>query len=362
MKTISLKNYSFIILCLILTGCAEKRFGDGVTLKDIELGKETSFRLNLGERIKAQAFPVPWDCTDFEFTWKSSDPNIASVDNYGMIEAENLGNCTITVSSGNISRDFQVETYEVLLPEKLATLGVKHLFLFENPDNLFEAAIGKDLEPVGSGFEMVEGFNPRKKAIRIPDSYNSGGQWVYNHLYLDHGFAANGGGKTVNQFTVLVDIKFSPRPQPSKPGPGPYLYPGNDWADGWYYCLYASTFDISRKVAGADGSFFWRPSGNYGVLSTYTTDSRLFQRDKWYRFIICVDMGVSIKYWKDGVRDVQASNGSLDYDNRSWPLHGILLFADDDGEDREVEVASLAIWDRCLSDAEVREIGNPRLK
>ena len=351
MKITLIKNFSFIaVICLILSGC-EKRFGEGVSLKDIETGK-ASYRISLGSYAKAEAYPVPWDCTNYEFTWSSANPSIATVDNYGKITAEDIGTTTITVSSGSISKTFTVESYEVQLEERLKELDVKGLWQFMDANNLYKATVGSDLVPAGGGFEQRAGFNPRTKSIYVPKG---------SRMFYDHGFAANGGGSRVNNFTILVDMKFSERVHGDGLS-GPYLYPDGTWKDGWYYSLYSAAFGRESLEAEDDGSFFWRPSGNWGILSLYTQESRLFQKDTWYRFVICAEFGSSIRYWQNGVRRTPSSNGDRDQGNRTLPLYGILFFADDDGEDNAIEVASLAIWDKALSDDEVRSIGNLRLR
>ncbi|MDR1335518.1 MAG: Ig-like domain-containing protein, partial [Tannerella sp.] len=124
MKTIIMRSFCFLAVCLLLSGC-EKKFGEGVTLKDIATEGETSIRVNIGEVGKLYAFPIPYDCTDYEFKWESADPSIATVDDFGRVASVDVGTTTISVSQGNIRKEFAVEVYEVTLAEKLQKLGVK---------------------------------------------------------------------------------------------------------------------------------------------------------------------------------------------------------------------------------------------
>jgi hypothetical protein len=334
-----LKGLYFLVAGLCLTGC-EKRFGEGIVLKDIQAGD--AVRVNIGEKVKAQAWPVPWDCTDYEFTWESADPLIATVDNFGRVTSVDVGNTVIYVSQGNIRKEIPVEVYEVTLAEKLQKLGVKALWEFQDANSLFKATIGPDLVPAGSGFTQTDGYNRRAKAVSLPSSQKVNDVWQHNHLIYNHGFAANGGGKKINEFTVLIDCKF--------PG-GPTETP---WANGKYYCLYQTALDNT-----SDGDFFWRPRADYGITGLYTSSEHLCVKDTWYRFIISVQLGKELKYFMNGTQHPTGGTGDLDGE-RAWDLDGVLLFADNDGENGQgfpLIVAKLAIFDRALTEEEIKSGG-----
>jgi hypothetical protein len=327
---------------LSLAGC-ENKLGEGVTLKDIEVG--AAVRVNMGEKVKAQAWPVPWDCTDYEFTWESADPAIATVDRYGRVTSVDVGNTAVYVSQGSIRKEIPVEVYEITLQEKLDAIGVKGLWLFEDAGNLFKASVGKDLTPVGSGFTQTEGPSRRKKAVILPCSERIDDVWHHNHLICDHGFAPNGGGKNVNEFTVVVDCMF----------PGGPTSEGANWQNGKYYSLYQTFLDNS-----SDGDFFWRPSANFGVTGSYSKQEHLFVKNTWYRFVIVVNLGKELKYFMNGQYYEAGSNGDLDGD-RAWRPEGVLLFADEDGENGQgfpLHVSAVAIFDRALSDEEAKSLGS----
>jgi hypothetical protein len=334
-----MKNFYFLAACLLLSGC-ETRLGEGVALKDIAQG-ETSIRINVGQTGKLYAFPIPYDCTDYEFKWESADPDIATVDDYGRVTSLDVGNTMISVSQGSIRKEYAVEVYEVTLEEKLKALGVKALWEFKDANNLFKATVGPDLVPVGSGFTQTDGYNKRTKAIVVPCSEKVNNEWVYNHFIYNHGFAANGGGTKVNEFTILIDCKF----------PGGPTSNGSEWQNGKYYCLYQTALNNT-----SDGDFFWRPSANYGITGNYTKNEHLFVKDTWYRFIISVKLGQEIKYFKNGVPDETDAKGDVDGE-RAWNLDGVLLFADEDGEDGQgfpLIVAKLAVFDKALTEEEIK--------
>jgi hypothetical protein len=337
MKTIVVNKMCFIALCIIaLTGC-EKRFGEGIKLKDIEV--ESTVRVVINETSRARAYPVPWDCTDYTFTWTSSNPAIATVDDFGRVSARAFGDCKIVVSSGGHSKEITVDVYDPPLSERLAAFGVKYLYEFEDANNLFKPTIGnRNLEPIGSGFKQVEGNNPEKKALYIPTSVrNDAGEWI-NHLFLNHGFAANGGGSLVNQFTIMMDI---------------YVQAG-----GGDRAIFNTKFYPTSKIAWADAGAYVRNDGRFGINGGESPNN-LVLRDNWYRLVICVDFNNTMKNWRNGVLYKPSAVGSTDWDGRSWPLDGIVFFTDAANRNNvnDVTIASLAIWDRCLLDSEVTSLG-----
>ena len=328
-------------VCLTI-GC-EKKFGEGVVLTDIETGNPV--RINLGDKAYANAWPVPWNCTDYEFTWETADSNIATIDAYGRVTPVDVGNTVVYVSQGNIRKEIPVEVYEITLEEKLKDMNVKGLWLFEDADNLFKASVGNDLRPVGSGFEQITGPNKRKKAIKMPCDERINGVWQRNHVICNHGFAPNGGSvNKINEFTIVVDCNF----------PGGPTNDASGWTNGKYYCLYETDM-----ICASDGDFFWRPIANYGVRGSYTNEDHLFVKDTWYRFVIVVKMGESLKYFMNGQSNEAGNNGDLDSD-KAWLTEGVLFFADEDGENGQgfpLYVSALGIFDRALTDAEVKSLG-----
>jgi hypothetical protein len=354
MKTI-IKSFCSLAVCLLFFAGCNSELGKGVKLKDIETGGQV--RINLGEKGKAKAYPLPWDCTDYEFKWESANPDIVSVDNYGNLVSKDLGSTVVYVSQGNIKKEIPVEVYEITLAEKMATLGAKGFWQFLDPNDLFKATIGGGLTTVGTGFVQTDGPNKRAKAAVIPSSERVDGVWNFNHLFYNHGFAANGGGSKINEFSIVLDCLF-----PNGGGPlcegGNFTagrWEGGTWTNGKYYSLLQT--DLSN---GSDANFFWRPSANYGLTGgSYTKLDHTYVRNTWYRFIISVKLGKEIVYYMNGIRYEPGGNGAVDSD-QAWNLNGVLLFADDDGEDGQgfpLIVSSLAIFDRALNIDEVIAVG-----
>ena len=374
---------SMLALCLIFAGCQEKGFGEGVTLKGIEV--EEIFRIGVNQIGKAKAYPIPWNCTDYEFSWTTSDPSVATVNNYGTVTAvaQRDATCNLTVSGSSFSKTIQVQVIAKPQIELFEETNVKHLFLFEDASNLLKATIGTDLlrHPAAlDPLQQVAGYNAESKAVRIPACrLDALAGVVSNGFILNHGFQANPAGQNrVNQYSILVDIKFSPRynnyslnadfeivTSPLPNGPGPFLYDAG-WSDGWNYGLFLSDVDpVTYQPNGHNMGFRWQSNGSYGVRDVVTA-AQLFQRDTWYRFVICVDMSMSFTYFRNGVKDAHTATNlrALDDVDRTLPVNFISLFnhyggnnnppRPDQFEAQEVEIATLAFWDRCLTESEAR--------
>ncbi|MDR1938289.1 MAG: Ig-like domain-containing protein [Tannerellaceae bacterium] len=331
MKTTYLfKSFCILALGLSLAGCEEK-FGEGVTLTDIQLESEST-RVLVGNIVKFNAYPVPWDCTDYEFTWETANPSVATVSPSGRIDAVDLGTTRITVSQGSIKKEFSVEVYEVYeetLPGKIETLGAKGAWHFEDANNLEKATIGNDLlaykmdgnkttgSPSLDGFSHVPGPTKRNYAVRVPKQ---------SYFRCDHGFAASGGGSKVNEYTLLINVRI------------PKL--------GIYY----SIFETDDLGMSSDSDGFIRPGADWGVRGSYT-ENTLFEANKWYQMVITLNNNGQLNYYLNGSL-VDTKEMPLN-SHAAWLTEAVLLFADEDGEDNEFDIATVAIWDRELTADEV---------
>lgn len=71
---------------------------------------KTSLELLVGGAATLSAYAIPPETTDvLTYTWESSDPSVATVDENGKITAKKKGEATITVRSGNLSAECAVK-------------------------------------------------------------------------------------------------------------------------------------------------------------------------------------------------------------------------------------------------------------
>ena len=190
---------------------------------------------------------------------------------------------------------------------------------FDDPHNLTKAEIGADLVLTGS-HNAVPGPTAEDGAVRIG---------VGSYYFLPHGVAPNGGGVKVNEFTLVMDVKI------------PTL--------GRWYCLYQT--DLTNTN---DGEWFINPAGAMGVGATGYTDA-IFQPDDWYRIAVVVKNGERYDYYADGDKVLAGSPGLVD--DRFSLQPAVLLFADQNGEDNELDVADIKFYSRALGDDEVKALG-----
>jgi hypothetical protein len=311
MKTILMRSFYFLAVCLLLSGC-EKKFGEGVTLKDIATEGETSRRLLIGVSTKLYAYPLPYDCTDYDFKWESSDTAIVKVDDFGRVTTKNPGTATISVSQGSIRKEYSLEIYELpIIDQKTG------YWTFEDAGNLGKATVGADLELSGSGFSSIAGPGGKKAVQIVNGSY----------------FKCTHGSGSIMEYTVMMDFKMP---------------------------AIARACFIQTSLANNNDVDFYMRSNMYdiGVVGAYAdlrqTNIGPIEPGRWYRLFIVIQLGGTSAYYLDGEKIGEAQ---LAEDNR-MRLEGkqVLLFADEDGEDDPIDVANVVFWGRALTKAQVDEV------
>lgn len=220
---------------------------------------------------------------------------------------------------------------------------LRGLWTFDQGD--LSADIGKDLAfldgPGGdtdgaTEFGSTDAFGiegPRGGSAHVMKVGHVGSNANFGYL-LSHGIAPNGGGAQLNQYTLVFDAWFSGV--------------GGGWAS-------LANFDTS-----GDGDVFWRRSdgglGQGGGGYEPVDPSVKVNRNTWHRIILSFDLaaGTYDKYIDGNYHSSQA-NGGLDGRQAARP--SIWLFNDNDGENGEVYVDAIAIYDRPLTPDEARALG-----
>ncbi len=192
------------------------------------------------------------------------------------------------------------------------------LWNFDNATNLTESVYGFDLELVGN-HQSVDGPNATNKATRIG---------VGSHYKANHGIAPNGGGTKVNEYTLKFDFKVADITK---------------WR----------TFFQTAAVNNNDGECFINKEGKIGTQAT-GYGAYVVIPNEWYRLVISVKNGTHYKYFLDGQLLLNATVQAKD--DRFALESTLLLMGDNDGDDGEIDIAEIAIWDRPLTDAEVTQL------
>ncbi|MDR2764159.1 MAG: hypothetical protein LBB90_03920, partial [Tannerella sp.] len=148
--------------------------------------------------------------------------------------------------------------------------------------------------------------------------------------------AANGGGTKVNNYSIMIDFKL---PNDNR------------------YCFYQTNLANNDDV-----DFFLRNNmyelGIGGVYTDLKADP--IKSGVWYRLVVSAQLGESLKYYLNG-KEIYSHNGegTASLDSRlAFDPEGVLLFADEDGEDESIYVAQVTIWDQPLAAADVAALGN----
>ena len=302
-------------------------------LSGITAQSET-IRLNYGSKARVPAWPEPWNCTDYEFTYKSANPEIASVDAFGTITTEGLGTTTITASQGSYSATVTVEVYAYtianLIQDELSS-GLNGLWEF-NKGAAMKATVGVDLVPhypddegvlgpiSNDGYDEVTGFNKIDGAILTKK---------HALFELTHNLSSP------STYTFMIDA----------------LRPASTSDNKW------TTFFNRDLTNSADQYIYWRKDGNFQFGDgDHRSGEGYFSNDKWFRMVMV----------KDGTAKTMAvyANGNL---LKSWtgadptvailPEVKCLLNADNDGDDAPLYYSTVAVWNKALTEEEVTKLG-----
>ena len=314
-------------------------------LSGIEVNSET-LRINFGDRVSVPAWPKPWNCTDYTFTYKSNDESVVTVNAYGTITTVGLGKTTITVSQGSYSAEVPVEVYAYTIADLIQdnySQGLKGLWLFGSPkgtkDEAMKATVGKDLIPhypdsEGSlgpvstdGFDVVTGFNAIDGAIHT--RYKALFELTHN---LTHGYI----------YTILIDA-LRPAEKYSREGEN---------SSGRY-----TTFFNRDHTNAADQYIYWRKPFDEQGLQVYGGDWRsgggIFSDDTWFRIVIVQDE-TSIRQYANGK---EILNKAATKDSGELPETFALLNGDNDGDDAPLLYSTVAVWDRPMTAEEAQGLG-----
>lgn len=208
------------------------------------------------------------------------------------------------------------------------------LWEFNSLTNLTRATIGNDLELVGS-HSMVAGIDGGDRATSIG---------VGSYYICTSGIAPNGGGNYVNEYTLLYDLS----------------YPASSLGE-WGSILQ------TNQINNNDGEYFKHPTDeSWGVGDLGYSDNRqrgefYSEADTWYRMVLSVKLAMDgtefFNLYIDGELACTHDIDWLGTDGRFSIEERVLFFADENGEDTELHISNLAIWDHPLTEEEIAELG-----
>ncbi len=190
---------------------------------------------------------------------------------------------------------------------------------FDNTSDLLHATVGNDLVLTGT-HTVVPGPVAGDGAVAIDAG---------SYYTCTHGIPANGGGSLVNEYSIMFDVMIE---DPTE-----------------YHCFFQTNQSNSN-----DGDMFFNTNSQIGISATgYSGFSA--RAKQWYRVVITVDNGSSLRYYVDGKLVLDGTSQTVDGTYSLDPT--LLFFADDNGEDNLINVAQVAIFNTSLTASLVSGLG-----
>ncbi|MGD8778474.1 MAG: DUF4983 domain-containing protein [Ignavibacteria bacterium] len=234
---------------------------------------------------------------------------------------------------------FLIFVSSVLAQADLPQDGLRHHFTFDDANNLEVATVGNNLvrgnlDTATPLFNTVSGHSGGDGAVEV-------GLGSFYRLNLD--FEPNGSDTAtrVNEFTFVIDFYL---PQ----------------TDVWY--AFHSARNDGDPTADDWDSFIRKSDMGLGVGATgYSIYS--VKEKEWYRLVISADLGTEYKYYLDGqIAQIADDIEAIGIDGRfSLPsadgVNQVLFFGDESGEDANIYISQLAVYDRPLTEEEVYSLG-----
>jgi uncharacterized protein YjdB len=320
-----------------------------LTVKGQGLDFEASdYEVFVGATVTPTLINTPATAT-IPVTWESSDPSIASVAN-GVITGVKPGTVTVTataVSDPTVVATTTVKVYRHFFSIALNSLDIEG-FIF------------------GGDAAAVIGDGPNGNAVAFP---------TFGYVEIAHGLKPTEGFKydnataadtdvpleRINTFTLLVDFRVSDNGGWNTIYTGRYPHNSGD----------ASVFLRNVEVGVSGWNGYNNLRGDYTQscpLPDWAHDNTGFevQKDTWYRVVITVDFAHAIYGDKcTGTANIYFDGQIIHFggwderDDNRFPLHPdfFYLHADNDSDLAPMDIAHVALWDKCLTYEEVAALG-----
>jgi hypothetical protein len=232
------------------------------------------------------------------------------------------------------------------------------LWEFSDTAHLTKATVGSDLTfaDLSSWSSAYAGTQTAAAGVDGTDGAVTVSTWGYYKVSLNNAVPANGGGTFVNEWTILMDVKFAALPT----------------ADEGYFALFQLQ-PYFLMGGGNDAEFFLKKDGTLGVGATGYAGA--IAPNTWYRVVISADLGTAYKVYingtlvntaatiptVDGRFAILPPGGATLVDSKAGS-HAITeqmfyLFADEYGEEGPVTTSTAAFYNVALTDDQVAALG-----
>jgi len=200
-----------------------------------------------------------------------------------------------------------------------AVAGLVGDWRFDNPGNLGQATVGDDLQANGTLISAVNGPTITDGAVHIGAGSNFMG---VNRLPLNANNCAN-------SYSFVFDFRVSE-------------------INIWHSLL--QTVPENNK----DASVFIGKLGNIGVSATGYT-SQTIRPNTWNRAVIVVNNGSEYSVYLNGVKGLTGYVQPVD--DKYGLKSTFLIAADNDGEDGEIDIARVMMYNKALNKDEAQSLG-----
>lgn len=212
----------------------------------------------------------------------------------------------------------------MLAVSSLVHAGLVGFWEFNDSTDLTVATIGANLGLTGS-HTAVAGIGAGDGAAEIGKG---------SFYTVANGIGANGGGNYTNEWTLVYDLKC-----PLTSG-------------------YSSLLQTNPNNTN-DGDLFTRNDGRIGLGAPGYSATGAVPKDTWFRLAVRVDTGNLFQLWIDGQKVLEGSmsDNKMKVDAMFGLESTFLLFADEDGEEENVHVSMVALYDETLSGEAILALG-----
>ena len=218
------------------------------------------------------------------------------------------------------------------LPAGNVPSGLTGLWRFQSSADKLKATVGFDLTNSVAG---NAGWMTGPWTVIDPGLSDGGIVQDQSNEYLtaNPGFAANGGGSYVNEYTIAWDVK-----------------PDANWNS-----LFQTAFNGRDNDADLWINATTQTAAIIGVGDVGYSVST-FDATKWHRVVLAVDNGSFFRVYVDGTLFLDGAGQPVDGRYSLYPDR-VHLFADNDWEDAWILVGTVATWNRALTTEEVAAMG-----
>lgn len=190
---------------------------------------------------------------------------------------------------------------------------------FANNQSPESADIGNDLVLVGTRDVNYDG-DLAKNYITMPKG---------SYYRCLHGITTVE-GDFVNEYTILFDFRVK--------------------TVGQWYAFYQT--DITNAT---DAEIFVNQNMQLGISGTGYI-SKAILTNEWYRLVIKVRNGETFDYYLDGELALTGTPQAVD-GRYALAKNELLLFADENGEDNDIDIAQIQIFNSALTKTEIKSLG-----